>query len=184
MTTTGDGVVHTFASGPTLTEGKIYWIVWQNIDPDPAANWGSLNFPYTFISPQPNPRQPRYDDNVNAVFNTYNGSWTLDARHFPAVDVEYTNGSHDGYAGISVMSDTLYGVIDGTAMVRERFTPTSNVPGLTTVGWRLRHLSGTGTADIRATLKVNGGQVLGTAVLRGSALSSGGYPTGPGTSGE
>lgn len=171
-TSYNDGALLAFSGGPAPTQDGVYWVVWQNDSATPLTDYSSLNFPYTRIASLPTPRQPRWEDDVPAVYNTYSGGWTLDSRHLPAFDLEYSDGTHDmgfgGVAGGATTSD--YGTIDGTAKVRCRFTPTASQT-VNTVGWRLKHKTGTSTSDITATLKVNGGATLGTATLSGAGLS-------------
>lgn len=73
-------------------------------------------------------RQPGFSDNDLGLY-IYNGvSWVLQTKDTPIIDVDYSDGHHDGFAYVQNMFDLAYvgEVTGGSRMVREVFTPVSS----------------------------------------------------------
>jgi hypothetical protein len=113
-----------FPRPPRLQKGRIYHLVFKNLDPQPSRNYVSINELFTFE--RLHPRQPRFADGIYAVINGSSAygsgdSWSVDPRHTANMDIVYANGRHDGLAYLNAKRDE-WGPISGERMVRERFT--------------------------------------------------------------
>jgi hypothetical protein len=103
-----------------VVAGQLYDVVFQNIDPDPVANYISINELFVY-GPVLHPRQPAFSDDDAAVLYATSGKWVVQDNFTADMDVAYADGTHDGTAYIQNMTD-FYGRISGPASVRERFT--------------------------------------------------------------
>ena len=92
----------TFPSPATLTEGELYDVVFDNVDPAPDVNWISLNV--LFYWGRLSPRQPMFDDDF-AVLYASPTRWVVQPTETPIMDLAYVNGVHDGMGYIGAMGE-------------------------------------------------------------------------------
>ncbi len=137
-----------FSTHPTLTKGRIYYVVFENTNSSPRSNFISVNDTFIFGSVL-SPRQPRWNDGEYAVLTTGSGSWQVAGKYTGVMDVAYSNGAHDGNGYIAAQID-FYGTITGTSrMVRERFTVTGSNRSISSVAVRMRRSSGSSPLILR-----------------------------------
>jgi hypothetical protein len=160
-----------FPSPYTVTAGRIYHIVWENVDANPTQNYVSVNDviirnPSTY-GDGPQRLQPKYDD-IFALLTDSGSGWARNSSHLPNFDIEYANGAHDGsgYLGAEVYS---YGLIGGSNQTRERFTVSGGDRTVTGVYARIGRQSGSGSVTLR--LETSAGQLVDQVVIPGSRLT-------------
>jgi hypothetical protein len=140
---------HTWSSAVTLTADTHYHLVVDNVDPNSATNYASLNCLHNgrvFV-----PRQPRFADVDFACLglgSSYPSTFTDDPDHTPILDVTYADTTHDGQ-GYLRSSPSMWGTAGGTTRIRERITVTGGSKVITELWWRLIRLSGTGAPTLR-----------------------------------
>ncbi len=164
-------------SSASLTAGKLYHVVYENVDPAPQSNYVSINhlFVYTAVTP----RQPKFPDTDLGVLYDSGAGWVLQGKYTPCIDVAYANGKHDGQGYIGMIGSipasnypVSFAAIGGTAMCRERFTPTADHI-VSSASVRVRRQSGTGAL----TLSLDG-VALGSIAATSVPLSSAGADNG------
>jgi len=136
-----------FSSPPTLTAGKLYHIVFSNVDSLPTVNYLSVDCLY-YDKPT-TPTQPTVSDAANAVLLRYDGKpWHVEKGYTPISELFYTNGDTQGigYVEAFVMAPQI---ISGTAALRETFTVTGPPKKIATVGIRAARASGTDYLKVR-----------------------------------
>lgn len=162
----GGTVKQDFPTPATLTAGTLYHIVWENIDPNPTANYISVNEVFTFK--KYTPRQPMLSDADYAILYNQGSGWVLQPNDTADMDLIYANGKHDGLAYMQPMPDTdKTGLIGGNNMVREHFTVADANHTVDKAFVRVGKQSGTGNMTI--TLK-NGSTVLGSGTVPASSI--------------
>lgn len=159
----------TFSNRPTLTEGTIYHLVFENIHASQATNYFSVNCAFTFESLTP--RYPLDPDDLLGVFGTHypssSGQWQLQGGFLPCFDLLYANGVHDGIAYVNNRRNDSR-AIGGNNQVRERFT--SAVTGTFTGAWlRMNRQSGSG--NVTAAMK-QGTTTLGSGTVAATEFPS------------
>jgi hypothetical protein len=126
-----------------VNAGQIYHIVYRNTDPNPQANYSSINGTYQFGPNLPNPVQPKWADNsLASLRKSGSGRWEVFAGTTPILDLTYADGTHQGQGYSEPELNTP--VISGTTMLRERFTVTGGNRIVTGASVRLAKTSGTG----------------------------------------
>ncbi len=168
-----------FSSPPSLTAGKIYYIVFENPS---ASNYISVNAGYTYSGGAANavrsvnPKQPRFADSDFGVLLTtaYGGAWSdtvSDAQGYtPVVDIIYANGHHDGQAYYENIGAGGYSAtISGTAnMARETFTVSGGTRSVNSAGIRVRRHSG--TSPLVITLETSAGTFIDSATIPAASI--------------
>jgi hypothetical protein len=137
----------TFSVPPYLSAGKIYHIVFKNVDSSPSLNYLSIDDLYYKYPTSPN--QPTISDAASAVLYRWDGgSWTVRKGYSPIMELHYSNGDYQGFGYVEafVMAPQ---VISGTQAVRESFTVTGTSKTIFNVGMRLARVSGTGNLTVR-----------------------------------
>lgn len=155
----------TFTSAPTLVAGTIYHVVFENIDANPTANYCSVNNTYMWSAY--NGGAPFNLDGVMATLRYSGGAWGVRSQDFPAFDVTYANGSHDGSAYVEAMLAQTRVLTGTNSKVRERFTPTSAVT-IKELWVRVGRQSGTGV--ITARLQKADGTLVETGTIAASSV--------------
>lgn len=114
-------------------------------------------------------RQPGFSDNDLGLY-IYNGSsWVLQPKDTPVIDVDYSDGGHDGFSYIQTMVELTYvgEVTGGSRMVREVFTPVSSwVVAQAWVRVRRDH----GTDPLILSLCTIDGSVIGSVTVPSTAV--------------
>lgn len=155
-----------FGDPASLSKGKIYFIVFKNTDPNPATNFPSLNNLY--VGTETVPRQPRFADSDWAEVLKDSSSWWTRPDYTPTLGLYYSNGVAAG-VGYAYIGTT--GTISGSSQVRETFTVSGSDRYISTVGIRLKSVSGSSGLVVR--LETSGGTVLDTVTIPASAVKSG-----------
>jgi hypothetical protein len=165
----------TFASPPTLSAGQLYHIVFTNIDPNPKANWVSLDGLWMWRSFTPEqPTKPNTDLAVlerGADFNQ--GAWGLYTRGAgnsitPCLELDF-EGAAQGQGYIQGFGAPDAGFVNpkpitGAQQVREVFTLTGTAKVVSSISVRVNRTSGSSPLSLR--VEKTDGTVLG----QGSAL--------------
>jgi hypothetical protein len=135
-----------FNSSINVTAGKLYHIVFENIDPEPFDNYTSVNTLTMWPQKALNPEQPfaanfdwnsLYSDSPYTTWKSAPGNFT----QTPIMEYYYTDGYSTGMGYVEVWSENPKS-ISGTSAVRETFTVSGNDRTISTVAVRLRRLSG------------------------------------------
>lgn len=164
------GKLVTFSHPATLVTGNLYHVVFVNADPDPRANYVSFNSAYVAIATTP--RQPLYSDTDWALlFRDTGYNWKVRPEYTPILSLAYANGRT---AGMGYMERCYpdYSV-DGAARMRETFTVTDGDHTVSTIGVRLRRVTGTG--NLTLTVETSSGSVVGSTTIPASSIATGKY---------
>jgi hypothetical protein len=158
--------VLTFSAPPYLSAGKIYHIVFQNIDSSPSLNYSSVDNLW-YKSPS-SPDQPTVSDAASAVLYRWSGvSWRPQEGYSPIMELLYSNGDYQGYGYIGTWVGNPE-LISGTDAVRETFTVTGSSRSVSTVGMRLARVSGSGNLTVR--LESSSGSLIEQGYLSASSF--------------
>jgi len=143
----------TFSSPPTLTAGRIYYIVFANAS---TSNYISVNSVYAYRATSP--RQPMFSDSEYGLMYT-SGSWgALERGYTPVVDLAYTNGRHDGQSYYEAMIDRYVTISGASRMARERFTVSGGSRTVGSASVRVRRSGG--TSPLVMTLQTSAGAAI------------------------
>jgi hypothetical protein len=123
-----------------VVKGRLYHVVFENTDPDPVANYISVNELFVY-GPALQPRQPAFADADYAVLYAASTPWAVQDNFTADMDVAYADGGHDGVAYIQNMTE-YFGTISGSATVREHFTVIGNGHIVSSAAVRVRRASG------------------------------------------
>ncbi len=136
--------VATFASAAAVTPGRLYHVVFRNVDANPTQNYASVDAAAWFgasTSQQRNPGWP--NEEMRVLMSQNGGGWQERPGHTPILNLTYADGSQSGqgYMEVEVGHPA---VISGTSsLVRERFTP-GTARFVSEVGVRVARTSGSG----------------------------------------
>ena len=163
-----------FDRAPLLKAGTLYHVVFTNTDPDPEANFVSVNA--LFNRAAGTPQQPGLADEDWAMLfrSRARPAWVVrrtpgqDESFTPILEVDYAGGLSQGMGYIEFWMGAPK-PIAGPAAVRERFTVTGPGRRVASVAVRVRRLAG--GAPLVATLEGGNGQVLATAKAEGPDLA-------------
>jgi len=135
-----------FPQPVALQGGALYHLVFTNLDPQPAANYISLDDLYTRA--QTAPMQPTIADaNWAVLYRAGAGPWKVRPGHTPTLELDYTTGSQGN--GYMEVWSTNPKPISGAAQVREAFTVSGPSRTFTKVLLRLAATSGTSPLTVR-----------------------------------
>ena len=148
-----------------VIKGHLYHVVFENTDPDPVANYISVNELFVY-GPPLSPRQPALADADYAVLYAATLTWGVQDNFTADMDVTYGDGSHDGVAYIQNMTE-YYGTISGAAAVREHFTVVGNARTVRSAAVRVRRSSG---SDPLVVSVLQGTTVLASAEVPATAV--------------
>ncbi len=117
----GWNLLVTFEAPYTLTEGKLYHLVFSNVDPDPVNNWCSIDNLFGPIdSPDVHPGLTE-DEMLQLVKHNSTNPWTKHYRNIPIYSLYYADGARDGQGYMDVRRSPG-AFIQGANKVREAFT--------------------------------------------------------------
>lgn len=145
----------TFSAPYTVTKGKIYHLVFENVDADPITNFCSMN---NWVRKSvdsgeiPHPKYPNFD--LGTAYY-YGGTWIERRNYLPLIQINYGNGQVQGmsYGEASYAEPLTVGEINGgTKMVRERFTISGEEVVASGVGIRVLRTASTST-DLFVSLR-------------------------------
>jgi hypothetical protein len=165
----------TFATPPSLVAGKIYHFIFSNIDPDPKANWISLDNLWLYeTEPQ---RQPCWPDaDMDILEKNEAGNWVVYNRGTgsitPVFELAYADGASQGqgyiqgYCAQTVAGDGWVNpkAIQGTSGVRETFTVSGGNKTVSSVSVRVNRISGASPLTL-SLLAADGATVLATGAV-------------------
>lgn len=141
----GANNVYAFPSPAMLENGRLYHIVFTNVDPEPTVNFVSVDG--LFVYDEQTIWQPAFlnTDWAN-LFRVDDGSWTAmrgtgEGTTTPILQLNYASGVSSGMGYIEVWSDAAK-EISGNYRVREAFTVTGNDRQVSSVSLRLARISG------------------------------------------
>jgi hypothetical protein len=149
----------------TAVKGTRYAFVFSNTDPNPDANYVSIDGLYTFDAAP----QPRFDSaDMRQLIRVGTGAWSERTDYTtPIFDITYANGAHQGQGYMEVWNGNGEAIMDGTRKMRETFTVTGGDRSITKLG--LRMARATGSAPLTVTLE-SGGATVATATITASSV--------------
>ena len=128
----GVGLVITFPSPATLVAGRLYHVVFTNVDPSPTVNFASIDGLYEFAPTAP--MQPSMaDDDWGQSVRFQPNAWEAQRKLTPIMALTYANGRTAGVGYMEVWPYT-YQSISGVATARERFTVSGATRTVSSVG--------------------------------------------------
>ncbi len=166
-----------FASAATLEAGRLYHIVFRNVDPAPTVNYTSVDGLFTFGTLAV--WQPRVSNTDWANLVWSGGAWSADRGPgqgviTPIMELVYGNGDVGGVGYMEVWSG-LPKVISGSRAARESFTVQGSDRQVAAVSVRLRRLDGGGPLILR--LESGAGALIDAVSVPASALPLSARPT-------
>ena len=160
--------VNTFSSPATLTKGKLYYIVFENIDQSPNSNYISVNELFVYGGTL-TPRQPTFTDGAYAVL-AGGSSWSVQSKYSAVMDLTYANGAHDGMGYIAAMVEYYATASGPSRMFREHFTVSGSSRTVTTASVRVRRTSGSSPLTIR--LETGSGSLIETVNVPATSITA------------
>jgi hypothetical protein len=158
-----------FPSPAALVGGHIYHLVFTNVDPNPVANYISLDSIYT--NNQTAPMQPsQADTDFAALVKAGTGAWKLRQGFTPTLELDFADGGTQGNGYMEVWS-TNPKTISGSAMTRETFKVSGPSRTFTKVKVRLERLAG--TDPLTLTLAEADGTVMATGTIPAASILTG-----------
>jgi hypothetical protein len=165
----------TFPAPASLTAGRIYHVLFDNVASSPNSNWISLNVLYYWGSLTP--RQATVSDDVAVLYATPT-TWSVQPGETPIMDLAYANGTHDGMGYIGILADR-YGSISGSSnMVRQHFTVSGGSRTISSANVKVRRISGSGSLTI--LLEKSDGTLIESVNIPASSIPLGRLPTSNG----
>lgn len=156
----------TFSNPPTLTAGKLYHIVFSNVDSLPTVNYLSVDC--LWYSKATTPTQPTLSDAANAVLlRTSGSSWQPRKGYTPISELYYSDGDTQGIGYIEAFVAGPQ-VISGSLSVRETFTVTGSAKKIASVGIRAARASGSDYLKVR--LENGDGSLIEEGYIPGSSF--------------
>jgi hypothetical protein len=132
--------VFVFSTPPSLVEGQLYHIVFTNVDPNPTANYISVDALY-YANPT-TPSQPTISDIDSAeLLGGPNGTWAPRKGYTPILELDY----QDGFSKLNGYMEVWIGApqnISGPSAVRETITVSSAQENVASVSIRVARVSG------------------------------------------
>jgi hypothetical protein len=177
----------TFATPPSLVAGATYHFIFANIDPDPKANWVSLDNLWLYEAASQ--RQPCWPDaDMDILEQNEAGNWVVYNRGTgsitPVFELAYADGASQGQGYIQgyCAPQTLAGdgwvnpkAIQGSSGVRETFTVSGGSKTVTSASVRANRISGASPLTL-SLLAADGTTILATGAVMvpegGAATSS------------
>jgi hypothetical protein len=132
--------VFVFSAPPSLVQGQLYHIVFTDVDPNPAANYISVDALY-YANPM-TPSQPTISDTDFAeLLGAPNGTWAPRQGYTPILELDY----QDGFSELNGYMEVWVGApqnISGSAAVRETIAVSSAQENVASVSIRVARVSG------------------------------------------
>ena len=133
----------------SLTGGRIYHLVFTNIDPAPAANYVSLDSLWT--DAQTSPMQPSLNDyGFATLMRAGTGPWKLRQGFTPILELDYADGSSQGKGYVEVWRSNPK-IVSGATQVRETFKVKGPNRLFSKVMIRAERLAGSSPLTLRLT---------------------------------
>ena len=139
--------IFTFTTPPSLVVGRLYHIVFTNVDPNPSANYLSVDALY--LQYPPTPAQPTVSDVDAAELLSRPGTaWAPRKGYLPIMQLDYADGWTEGIGYMEVWLGAPQ-PISGISAVREQFTVAGTQRDVGSVAVRVARLSGTDPLKVR-----------------------------------
>ncbi len=153
----------------SVIAGHLYHVVFENVDPDPTANYASVNG--IFMYQPTSPRQPAFSD-MDWGQPTRSGAeaWSDQTDTVPIMQLNYANGVTDGVGYMEVWVRS-HKSIAGDAKAREVFTVSGPSRAVGSVSVRLMRVSGSSPLTVR--LETLDGALIEQGEIAASAISLG-----------
>jgi hypothetical protein len=164
-----DFPVISWASPATLTAGQLYHVVFKNVDPNPAANYASVDG--VFMYQPTSPRQAAFSDvDWGQPMRSGGGAWADRSNTVPIMQLTYANGVTDGlgYMEVWVRSDKD---ISGAAKARESFTVSG--PNRTVGSFSVRLMRISGSSPLTVRLETAAGGLIEQGTIAASQIAVG-----------
>jgi hypothetical protein len=177
--------VITWSAPAALTQGQLYHVVFTNIDPDPTANYASIDGIFQ-ASSDPSAWQPRWSNQDLVQLLRYGtGSWT-DSRGdssviTPIMNLAFADGTHQGMGYMETWGRggrDGYETVDGTVRLRETFTVSGGSRSVSSISVRLARTSGSSPLSIR--VETGSGGELATATIPAAQIATASKTSGHG----
>lgn len=181
------GAVIDIPDTPALAAGQIYHLCAENVEPNRAANYFSLDYAFNLTAAEGNEAidvqngHPKFMDDkapdgwpvfAHLVTGSPTGSWTVRRGFLPIISMTYADGHHQGmgYMEASYGDYTEVGHISGSGrMVRERFTVSEHDRTVVGAGFKVGRTPGT-TAPLEVTLEDSSGNAIDSFPIPASAV--------------
>lgn len=161
--------VISWPSPARLTAGQLYHVVFRNIDPDPTANYASVDG--IFMYKPTSPRQPRFSDiDWGQPLRSGSGAWSDRPNTVPIMQLEYSNGVTDGLGYMEVWVRS-HKSISGGAKARQTITVSGSSRLVSSFSVRLMRTSGTSPLTVR--LETAAGELIEQGTIPASAIALG-----------
>ena len=126
---------------PTLQAGRIYHLVFSNLDSNPSSNYVSADNLYMYHPLTP--MQEMFSDVDCATLIRYSGAgWSVYKVNTPIFQINFSDGATMGQGYMEVWPEVPQ-VIGGTDAVREIFTVSGGTRTVASFAIRVAHTSGT-----------------------------------------
>ncbi|MDE1941074.1 MAG: hypothetical protein KGI66_03065, partial [Patescibacteria group bacterium] len=157
-----------FSPAPQLAAGTLYHVVYSNIDPDPSANYSSVNALYQ--PAEPSPVQPTVSDiDWAELSRTPTIGWYQRLGMTPILQLDFADGTVAGNAYRYIHAQDIE-PISGASMARERFTVSGSDRTVDAVSIRLARQSGNDPLTVR--LESGSGALIEQGTIAASRFSS------------
>jgi hypothetical protein len=168
-----DFPVISWPSPASLTAGRLYHVVFRNVDPNPTANYASLDG--VFMHQPTVPRQAAFSDvDWGQPTRSGSGAWSDQSNTVPIMQLNYANGVTAGLGYMENWSRSAK-TISGGARVRQRFTVSGSSRLVTTVSVRLKRLGG--SSPLRIRLETSSGVLVEQATIPASSIPVASHPS-------
>ncbi len=148
--------IFVFTAPPSLVEGQLYHIVFANVDPNPTANYISVDALY-YANPT-TPSQPTISDLDSAeLLGGPGGTWAPRKGYTPILQLDY----EDGYKELNGYMEVWVGApqnISGSAEIRQTMTVSGDSKSVSSVSIRAARVSG--SDPLTVTLLNSSGTVI------------------------
>jgi Beta-propeller repeat len=160
-----------WSSKAKLTRGRLYHIVFTNVDAHPTSNYASLNGVFTYDRTAH--RQPAFSNHSwGQLSRSSGGGWSESSSTVPIMQLNYANGVVRGVGYMEVWIGAAK-TISGSARARETFTVRGANRRISRVGVRLRRSGGSSPLTIR--LERSGGSLVASCSVKASTITTSGH---------
>ena len=159
-----------WSTAASLKRGRLYHIVFTNVDPNASSNYASLNGVFTYRRTAR--RQPAFTNRIWAQLSrSAGGGWSESSNTVPIMQLNYANGVVRGVGYMEVWIRAAKNV-SGHQKARETFKVRGANRRITRVAVRLARVSGSSPLRIRLE-RGNGKRVASCRVPASKITSSG-----------
>lgn len=155
-----------FSPQPYVQGGKLYHLVFTNVDSDPSVNYVSVDNLYMY---HPLPQmQPLFTNMGMCVLVRYTGSsWAMDDDVSPIVELDFSNGDSQGSGYMEVWASNPKPAGSGQ-QIREIFTVSHGNKLFEQAYVRVARVAGSGGLTVR--VEESNGTAIAQAVIPASAV--------------